>query len=138
VGGTIYNNHTLVPLKELSLDSQRVKKLASKLHVHSINYAAKLFIPDVPFPALLSALVRIRFQVKPATLLIPINLFLFSFGGGVYGTRDQSGSLINVGSEFSLPPYFFLFPPISKPTIASLLNNEEGTLKNSYALSKQP
>ena len=42
VGGTIYNNHTLEPFKELGLDSQRVKKLASKLHVHSVNYAAKL------------------------------------------------------------------------------------------------
>ena len=35
-GGTIYNTHTLKPFKELGLDSQRVKKLASKLHVHSI------------------------------------------------------------------------------------------------------
>ena len=34
VGGTIYNNYTLKPFKESSLDSQRVKKLASKLHVH--------------------------------------------------------------------------------------------------------
>jgi hypothetical protein len=42
VGGTIYNTHTLKPFKELGLDSQRVKKLASKLHVHSVNYAAKL------------------------------------------------------------------------------------------------
>jgi len=42
VGGTIYNIHTLEPYKELALDSQRVKKLASKLHVHSVNYAAKL------------------------------------------------------------------------------------------------
>jgi hypothetical protein len=39
VGGTIY---TLEPFKELGLDSQRVKKLASKLHVHSVNFAAKL------------------------------------------------------------------------------------------------
>jgi hypothetical protein len=29
VGGTIYNTHGLKPLKELGLDSQRVKKLAS-------------------------------------------------------------------------------------------------------------
>jgi hypothetical protein len=29
-------------LEELGLDSYRVKKLASKLHVHSVNYAAKL------------------------------------------------------------------------------------------------
>ena len=30
------------PFKELGLDSQRVKKLASKLHVHSVNFAANL------------------------------------------------------------------------------------------------
>ena len=42
VGGTIYNNNTLEPFKELVLDSQRVKKPASKLHVHSVNSAAKL------------------------------------------------------------------------------------------------
>jgi hypothetical protein len=35
--GTFYNNHTLEPLKEPGLDSQRVK-----FHVHSVNYAAKL------------------------------------------------------------------------------------------------
>jgi len=33
---------TLKPFKELGLDSQRVKKLASNLHVHSVNFAAKL------------------------------------------------------------------------------------------------
>ena len=43
VVGTIYNNDTLEPIKELGLESQRVKKLASKLHVHSVNFAAKLF-----------------------------------------------------------------------------------------------
>jgi hypothetical protein len=32
----------LEPFKELGLDVQRVDKLASKLHVHSVNYAAKL------------------------------------------------------------------------------------------------
>ena len=42
VGGTIYNTHNLKPFKELGLDSQRVKKLASKLHVHSMNFATKL------------------------------------------------------------------------------------------------
>ena len=42
VGGTIYNTHTLKPFKELGLVSQRVKDLASKLHVHSVNFAAKL------------------------------------------------------------------------------------------------
>jgi chaperone required for assembly of F1-ATPase len=43
VGGTIIDTVTLKPFKaELGLDSQRVKKLASKLHVHSVNFAAKL------------------------------------------------------------------------------------------------
>jgi len=42
VGGTIYNTHTLKPFKELGLNSQRVKKVASKLRVHSVNLAAKL------------------------------------------------------------------------------------------------
>jgi hypothetical protein len=40
--GTIYNNHTLEPFKELGLDSQRIEKLASNLHVHFVNYAVKL------------------------------------------------------------------------------------------------
>ena len=42
VGGTIYNNYTLKPHKDLGLDSQRLKILASKLYVHSVNYDAKL------------------------------------------------------------------------------------------------
>ncbi len=42
VGGVIYIPHTLVPLKILGLDSQRVKKLALKLHAHSVHYAHKL------------------------------------------------------------------------------------------------
>ena len=42
VGGTIYNTHTLKPFKELGLDSQSDKKLASKVHVHSVYFAAKL------------------------------------------------------------------------------------------------
>ena len=36
------NTHTLKPFKKLGLDSQKVKKVASKLHVHSVNFAAKL------------------------------------------------------------------------------------------------
>ncbi len=38
----IYIPHTLVPLKSLGLDLQRVKKLAFKLHAHSVHYAHKL------------------------------------------------------------------------------------------------
>jgi len=38
VGGTINNNHTLEPFKELGLDySHGVKKLTSKLHVCLIS-----------------------------------------------------------------------------------------------------
>jgi hypothetical protein len=36
-----------------------------------------LSIPDVSFPALLSTLIRRRFQVKPATLRSPLIIFLF-------------------------------------------------------------
>ena len=41
------HTHTDTHIKEISqlrlgLDSQRAKKLASKLHVHSVNFAAKL------------------------------------------------------------------------------------------------
>jgi len=57
-----------------------------------------------------STLIRNRSQVKPATLLIPIDLFLLLCGGAFYFNRYQSGSflLINVGSGF-LPPVLFLF-----------------------------
>jgi len=49
VGGTIYNNNTLEPFKELVLDSQRVKKPASKLHVHSVNDAQTCSYQMCPF-----------------------------------------------------------------------------------------
>ena len=103
MGGTFYNNHTLERFKELGLDSQRVNKLASKLHVHLSTMLPNLSIPDVPFPAILSTLIRRRFQVKPATLLIPIDLV-----EELYGTRYQSGSfsLINVGSGLLCPRSF--------------------------------
>ena len=60
-----------------------------------------LSIPDVPFPALLLTLIRRRFQIKPATLLVPIDLF-FLLVEEFYGTQYQSGSFsfINVGSDF--------------------------------------
>jgi len=81
--GTIYNTHTLKSFKKLGLDSQRVKKLASKLHAMCTLWTSpNLSIPDVPFPVLLSTLVRSRFQAKPATLLIPIDFSDFPFRGG--------------------------------------------------------
>ena len=56
----------------------------------------------MPFPVLLSTLIRSWFQAQPATLLIPIDPpFLFAVEE-LYSTRYQSGSfaLINVGSGF--------------------------------------
>ena len=67
-------------------------------------------IPDVPFPALLSIFIKRRFQVKPATILIPTDLFLFPLVEELYGTRYQSGSfsLIEVGI-FTVRSFFFLW-----------------------------
>jgi len=86
VGGNIYNNHTLEPLKELGLYSQRIKKLASKLHVHSVNYAAEL---DHNRRILSSTIINSHQQemVKPATLLIPISFLHFLLVKEFYGTR---------------------------------------------------
>ena len=56
----------------------------------------------MPFPVLLSILIRNRFQVEPATLLIPID-FSFPFrGGGAlrYLVPKWLLFLINVGSGF--------------------------------------
>jgi len=78
VGGTIYSsNHTLEPLTDMGLGSKRVKSLLpSFMFILSITLP-NLSISDVPFPALLPTLIKRRFLVKPATLLIPINLFLY-------------------------------------------------------------
>jgi hypothetical protein len=65
----------------------------------------------VPFPLLLSTLIRSWFQAKPATLLIPIDFSLFPFAvEELYGTWYQSGSffLIPVGSGFHCLRSFFL------------------------------
>jgi hypothetical protein len=51
-----------------------------------------LSVPDVTFPALVSTLIRRRFQVKQATLLIPIDLFSYSLVVEFNSTRYQSGS----------------------------------------------
>jgi len=58
-----------------------------------------LSILDVPFPVLLSTLIRSRFQAKPATLLIPINFsFPFRGGGALWSSIPKRFlSLINVG-----------------------------------------
>jgi hypothetical protein len=58
VGGTIYNNYTLEPLKELGLDSHIYiykfrNLLPSFMFILSITLP-NLSIPDMPFPALFS------------------------------------------------------------------------------------
>jgi hypothetical protein len=44
-----------------------------------------LSIPDVPFSTLLSTLISRQFQVKPTTLLVPIDLILFLLVEESYG-----------------------------------------------------
>jgi len=95
---TPYCNHCN-HYKELGrlLESRNLlPKAPSFMFILSITLP-NLSIPDVPFPALLSTLIRRRFQVKPANLLIPIDLFLIPLVEEFYGTRYQSGSfsLIN-------------------------------------------
>jgi len=110
VGGTIYNKHTLEPLKELGLDSQRVKKLASKLHVYSVNFAAKL----VYTRRAISSTVTIDSHqetvsgqaCKPPD---PHGYLIFPLVEEVYGTWYQgySFSLINMGNVFHCLRSFF-------------------------------
>jgi hypothetical protein len=83
VGGIIYSTHTLEPLKDLSLDSQRAQKLASKpTRILSLTLLI-LSIPSVPFPVPSPALIKSLFQANPATLLILIDHF---FGDCVFFT----------------------------------------------------
>jgi hypothetical protein len=72
VGGATYNNNPHAGgFKELG--SKIKKNILSFVFINdSVNYLLNLSIPDVLFPALLSTLIRNRFQVKRATLLILI------------------------------------------------------------------
>jgi len=100
------------PFKELGLDSQRVKKLASKLHVHSVNFAAKLVHTR---RALSSTVINSHQEPVSGKACNPPDphWFLLSFFAveELYGAWYQSGSfsLINVGSGFhSLRSVVFL------------------------------
>ena len=112
VGGTIYKTNTLKPLKELGLNSQRVKKLASKLHVHFVNFAAKLVHTR---RALSSTVINFHQEPVSGQACNPLDPIDFSFlftAEELYGTWYQSGSfsLINVGSGFHcLRSFFFCF-----------------------------
>ena len=102
-----------MPLGHLSGNFQRVKKLASKLHVHSVNFVAKL----VHTRRALSCTIinshqepvcfRPSLQPSWSPLIFP---FLFVVEE-LYGTRYQSGSfsLINVGSAFRCLRMYVVF-----------------------------
>jgi hypothetical protein len=105
VGGTIYNNHT----PELGVESQRVKKLASKLHVHYVNYAAKIVNTG---RALSSTIFNSHHEPVSGQACNPPDphwkLFLVE---EFNGTQYQSGSfsLIDVGCGFCCLNSFFIF-----------------------------
>jgi hypothetical protein len=72
----------------VGLDYQRVKKLASKLHVHSVTYVAKLVhIRRALSSTNIYSHQETRFPVKPATLLIPIDSFPFLLVEEFPGTK---------------------------------------------------
>jgi len=107
--------HNVDSVSMLGLDSQRVKKLASKLHVHSVNFAAKLVHTR---RALSSTIINSHqwgsrgLQAYLNQLLIPIDFPFLVTVEELYGTRYQSGSfsLINVESGFHcLRSFFFYF-----------------------------
>ena len=76
VGGTIYNTHTLKSFKELGLDSQRVEKIVSKLHVHSVNFAAKLVLTRRAFSGNVINSHQELVSSQACNLLDPHRIFL--------------------------------------------------------------
>jgi len=106
VGDAICNNHTLEPFKELVLNS---KKLASKLHVHSVKYAAKLVHTR---PALSSTIINFHQEVISGQARNPPDSrwSCFLLMEEYYGTRNKSGSfsLTVVEIDFPLPAQVFL------------------------------
>ena len=77
--------------------------VASSVHQTNASSVDLLSILDVPFPVLLSTLIRSRFQANPATLLIPIDFSFLLAVEKLYGTRLLCGSfsLNIVGSGFT-------------------------------------
>jgi len=105
VGGDIYKTHTLQPFKELGLDSQRVKKLASKLHVHAVNLAAKLVHTR---RALSSTVINSHQEPVSGQACNPLDPHWFSFpfrgGGGLRYSVPKWLLFLNLcGEWFSLP-----------------------------------
>jgi hypothetical protein len=84
------------PYKDLNSDSQRAKKTCFQASCCILsNTLPNLSIPNVPVQVLLSTLIRSRFQVKPATLLIPINLFLY-FWWNIFTSYLSPGGMLCV------------------------------------------
>jgi hypothetical protein len=104
VAGTIYNNHTPKPFKELVLILKELRNLLPSFMFILTTTLPNLSIPDAHFPVQSSTLIRNRFQIKPATLQIPIDLFSYSFqrrSFTVPGSKvGSSFSSIYVGSGF--------------------------------------
>jgi len=108
VGGTIYNNHTLEPLKSWVLILKELRNsLPSFMFILSITLP-NLFIPDMPFLALLSTLIRRRFQVKPGTPLIIIDIFVLLWWRSftVPNTKVAPFPYLKWGVIFSLRSFF--------------------------------
>jgi hypothetical protein len=98
---------------ELGLDSQRVKKLAFKLHVHSVNFAARLVHTR---RALSSTVIDSHQEPVSGQACNPPDphWFFLSFSRWrsftVLGTKVAPFSLINVESGFHcLRSFSFLF-----------------------------
>jgi len=77
---TVINNWPFSLLNKTHRNSHQSTNLTALSHNSSLPTIG--CDTDVYFPALLSTLVRRRFQVKPATLLTHFDI-LCSFGGGV-------------------------------------------------------
>ena len=103
---------TMVTIKAISQNVELLGSILKELRSLPLSSMCTLWtlllnlsIPDVPFPVLLSTIIRrSRFQAKPATLLIPID-FSFPFrGGGAlrYSVPKWLLFLIYCGEWFSL------------------------------------
>jgi len=71
--------------------------------VRKVAGTPNLFIPDAYFPVQLSTFVRSQFQVKPATLLTPIDIFFFCGGVLRYPVSIWLLFLNSCGEWFPLP-----------------------------------
>jgi hypothetical protein len=88
----IETNYEGEPLRSWVLMVKELRNLLPSFMFILTITLPNLSIPNVPFPTLLPNFIRIRFQVKPATLPIPIDVFCILLVEEFYGTWYQSGS----------------------------------------------